>query len=166
MSPVVIVLIVIAAILTGTIIILAVLGRKAQKRQAEQDEKIAETAQNFTMLIIDKKKMKMTEAGLPENIIANTPWYSKRAKVPVVKAKVGPKVMTFICDPTIFDMIPVKQEVKAKVSGLYISAVTGVHGKKITPPSKKKKGIRAWAQRKMREQEEENRQNAKSRKKK
>ncbi|MDD6551862.1 MAG: hypothetical protein PUF16_08785 [Lachnospiraceae bacterium] len=154
MAPVVIVLIVIAAILLGVTIVLAVLGKKAQKRQAEQDEQIQATAQQYTMLIIDKRKMKMTEAGLPDSVTANTPWYTKRAKVPVVKAKVGPKVMTLICDPNIYEMIPVKQEVKAKVSGLYISSVQGVHGKHLTMPEKQKKGIRAWANRKLKEQQQ------------
>lgn len=153
MSPVVIVLIVIAAVLVGVTIILAILGKKAQKRQTEQEEQIQATAQQFTMLVIDKKRLKMSEAGLPDSVTANTPWYTKRAKVPVVKAKVGPKVMTFICDPSVYDMIPVKQEVKAKVSGLYISSVQGVHGKHLTVPEKKKKGLRAWANRKIREQQ-------------
>ena len=61
--------------------------------------------------------------------------------------------MSFICDPEVFDMVPVKQEIKAKVSGLYISSITGVHGKHITPPAKKKRGLRAWAQRKLKEQQ-------------
>lgn len=153
MSPVVIVLIVVAAILIGVTIVLAVLGKKAQTRQAEQERQVEATAQQYTMLIIDKKKMKMSESGLPSSVTGTQPWYAKRAKVPVVKAKVGPKVMTFICDPQIFDMVPVKQEVKAKVSGLYISSVQGVHGKHIVVPEKQKKGIRAWAQRKMKEQQ-------------
>lgn len=153
MSTGVIVLIVVAAILVGFTIFLAVLGRKAQKRQAEQEEQIQATAQQYTMLVIDKKKMKLSEAGLPDSVTANSPWYTKRAKVPIVKAKVGPKVMSFICDPEVFDMVPVKQEIKAKVSGLYISSITGVHGKHITPPAKKKRGLRAWAQRKLKEQQ-------------
>ena len=59
MSTGVIVLIVVAAILVGFTIFLAVLGRKAQKRQAEQEEQIQATAQQYTMLVIDKKKMKL-----------------------------------------------------------------------------------------------------------
>lgn len=153
MSPVVIVLIVIAAILVGSTIILSILGKKAQKRQAEQQEQIDAVAQQYTMLIIDKKKMRLTEAGLPDSVIANTPWYSKRAKAPVVKAKIGPRVMTFICDPKIFDLIPVHKEIKARVSGLYISQVQGTHGTHITPPEKKKKSLGAWARRKLKEQE-------------
>lgn len=155
MSPVVIVLIVIAAVLVGVTIILAILGKKAQKRQDEQQQQIDATAQTYTMLIIDKKKMRITEAGLPDAVTANTPWYSRRAKAPVVKAKVGPKVMTFICDPLIFDMIPVHKEVRAKVSGLYISQVQGTHGTHLTMPEKKKKGLGAWARRKIKEQQKE-----------
>ena len=87
MSPVVIVLIVIAAVLVGVTIILAVLGKKAQKRQTEQEEQIQATAQQFTMLVIDKKRLKMSEAGLPDSVTANTPWYTKRAYEPVLRGK-------------------------------------------------------------------------------
>ena len=67
--------------------------------------------------------------------------YGRRAKLPIVKAKVGPRMMNLICDVLIYDMIPVKKEVKATVSGLYITAVKGVHGKIEVPA--KKKGLRA-----------------------
>ena len=52
----------------------------------------------------------------------------RRSKMPIVKAKVGPKIMTFICDGEIFDMIPTKKEVKAVVSGLYITSIKGIRG--------------------------------------
>ena len=137
MAPVVIVLIVIAAILVGVTIVLAVLGKKAQKRQAEQDEQIQATAQQYTMLIIDKRKMKMTEAGLPDSVTANTPWYTKRAKVPVVKAKVGPKVMTLLCDESVFKVLPIKKECKVVISGLYITEIKSARGGIPQVPKKK-----------------------------
>ena len=59
-------------------------------------------------------------------------------KVPVVKAKVGPRVMTLIADEQIFDMIPVKKEVKAVISGMYILGVKGLHGKTTVVPAKKR----------------------------
>jgi hypothetical protein len=142
-----IVLIVIAVIMLIATIILGIIGRKAQKRQAEQDEQIKASAQQVTMLIIDKKLMKMKDSGLPDSVISQTPSYAKASKIPIVKAKVGPKVMSFICDGTIFDTIPVRKEVKAMVSGLYISSVRGMRGKLEVP--EKKKGIRGWLQRKM-----------------
>ena len=98
-------------------------------------------AQTVNMLIIDKKKMKLKEANLPSAVLENTPKYLRRTKVPVVKAKVGPRVMTLMCDAKIFDLIPIKKEVKATVSGIYITAVKGVRGPLEAPEKAKKKGF-------------------------
>lgn len=114
-----IVLIVVLVILVALIIGLYFLGKRAEKKQEEQNAQVEATAQNVTMLIIDKKKLRIKDSGLPEQVIAQTPFYAKLSKLPIVKAKVGPKVMSLICDATIFDEIPVKKEVKARVSGLY-----------------------------------------------
>lgn len=137
-----IVLIVIAVVLIAAIIALYFLGKKAEKKKTEQDAQIAAAAQTITMLIIDKKKMKLTEAGLPAQVVQNTPKMLRRSKVPIVKAKVGPKIMTLICDAAIFDTVPVKKEVKAVVSGLYITGVKGLRGP-IEAPAKQKKGFMA-----------------------
>lgn len=111
-------------------------GRKLQKKQVEQREQLNAHAQNMKMLIIDKKRMKLKEAGLPKIAVDETPWYLKGSKVPVVKAKVGPQIMTFLCDEEIFDLVPVKKEVKAVVSGLYIMKVQGVRHVVVEKPKK------------------------------
>lgn len=111
-------------------------GRKLQKKQVEQKEQLNAHAQNMKMLIIDKKRMKLKEAGLPKIAVDETPWYLKGSKVPVVKAKVGPQIMTFVCDEEIFDLVPVKKEVKAVVSGLYILKVQGVRHVVVEKPKK------------------------------
>ena len=141
MSPLTITLLVICAVLLIGIIVLYVLGRKSQKKKEEQDAQIAAAAQTMSMLIIDKKKMRLTEAGLPSMVVEQTPKLLRRSKVPVVKAKVGPRVMTLLCDAEVFEYIPVKKEVTAVVSGLYITGVKGLRGSIDTTP--KKKGFRA-----------------------
>ena len=113
MSPVTIVLLVILAVLIIGLIVLYFLGKKAQKKKAEQDEQLAAAAQTVSMLIIDKKRMRITESGLPQVVIDQTPKMMRRTKLPIVKAKVGPKVMSLIADESVFDYIPVKKEVKA-----------------------------------------------------
>jgi len=135
-----IILIVITAIMIVACIVLYFLGRKQQKKAEEQQEQLKAIAQNVTMLVIDKKVMKLKEAGLPAAVLENTPKYLRRTKVPVVKAKVGPKIMTLMCDDKIFPLIPVKKEVKAVVSGIYITDVKGIRGK-LETPEKKKKGF-------------------------
>ena len=104
--PVIILLIVLAVLIIGTIV-LYFLGKKAEKKQAEQQQQLDAMAQNVTMLIIDKKHMKLKEAGFPAIVLESTPKYLRRAKVPVVKAKIGPKVMTLMCDEKIFPLITV-----------------------------------------------------------
>ena len=123
-----IVTIVILVILIAVAIALYFFGKKAQKKQEEQQAQIEAAAQTVQMLVIDKKNMRLNEAGLPDIVIQQTPKLMRRSKVPVVKAKVGPQVMSFIADAAIFDDIPVKKEVKATVSGIYISKVRGVRG--------------------------------------
>ena len=172
MSPVTIVLLVILAVLIAATIALYFLGKKAQKRKDEQDAQLAATAQTVTMLIIDKKRMRLNQSGLPQAVIdqtpklmrpavvlENTPKYLRRSKVPVVKAKVGPKVMTLIADDACFDMIPVKKEVKATVSGIYITKVTGVRG-----PLEKPEGKVSWRTKLKRKAESTNKELQKEKK--
>jgi hypothetical protein len=85
--------------------------------------------------------MKLIDSGLPQAVIDQTPKMMRRSKMPVVKAKVGPKVTTFLCDPEVFEQIPVKQQIKATVSGLYITSVKGMRGPLDVP--QKKKGFMA-----------------------
>ena len=139
MSTGTIVLLVILVVLIGATIALYFMGKKAQKKKEEQDAQMAAIAQTVPMLIIDKKRMKIKDSGLPQAVIDQTPKMMRWSKVPVVKAKVGPKVMSLIADESIFDLIPVKKEVKATVSGIYITKVTGVRG-----PLEKPEGKLTW----------------------
>ena len=122
-----IVTIIILVILIAAFIALAIAGSKMQKKQQEAEANMMVGAQTVSMLIIDKKKMKLADAGFPDIVLKQTPWYLKRSKVPVVKAKVGPQVMTLICDEGIFDDVPQHGEVKAMISGIYIISVRAVH---------------------------------------
>lgn len=140
------ILLIVVAVLVVLLVILYFLGRKAQKKQAAQKQQMDAMAQNVTMLIIDKKKMKLKDAGLPAMVLEQTPRLMRNTKLPIVKAKVGPKVASFICDAAIFDSVPVKKEVKAVVSGLYITSVRGIRGSLEKPT--KKPGLLARLRRK------------------
>ena len=138
-----IVLIVVLVVLAALFIALLIIGNKMRKRQEEQQAQIDAAQQVMSMLIIDKKIMKMSEAGLPKIVMDQTPKYMRRTKLPIVKAKIGPKVMTLIADNKVFDELPVKAEVKAEVSGIYIVGLKSVRGGKAAPAPAKKKGFMA-----------------------
>ena len=128
MSTVTIVLLVILVILIAALIGLYFFGKKAQKKQEEQQAQIEATKQTVSMLVIDKKRMPLKESGLPQMVIEQTPKLMRRSKLPIVKAKIGPKIAIMIADEKVFDLIPLKKEIKAEVSGLYIVGVKGIRG--------------------------------------
>jgi hypothetical protein len=136
-----IVMIVILVVLVVALIVLTILGRRLQKRQAEQQEQIEAAKQTISLLIIDKKRLPVKESGLPQMVIDQVPFLMRRQKLPIVKVKAGPKVMNMIADEKIYDLIPVKKEVKAVISGIYITDVKGIRGNLEAPV--KKKGLRA-----------------------
>ena len=137
MSKLTIVLLVILVVLIVACIALYFLGKRAEKKQAEQQEQLDAVKQTVSMLIIDKGRIRLKDAGFPPIVLENTPKYLRRSKVPVVKAKVGPKVMTLMCDAQVYPTIPVKKEVKATVSDIYITGVKGLRGPLETPEKKK-----------------------------
>ena len=85
MNTVTIVLLVIAIILLIVLGVLTFLDRRMQKKQDAQQEQLEAAAQQVSMLIIDKKMMKLKEAGFPQFVVDNTPKYLRRSKVPVVR---------------------------------------------------------------------------------
>ena len=142
MSTVTIVLLVILVILIAALIALYFFGKKAQKKQDDQQAQIQANKQTVSMLVIDKYRMPLKDSGLPQMVIDQTPKLMRRSKLPIVKAKVGPKISILIADEKVFDLIPVKKEIKAEVSGLYIVGVNGIRGS-LETPQKKKKGFLA-----------------------
>lgn len=141
------ILLIILLVLVVLLVVLYFLGRKMQKKQEEQQAQIDAAKQNVSMLVIDKKKMKLSEAGLPAAVMEQAPKYMRRAKLPIVKAKIGPQIMSLICDAEIFDSVPVKKEVKATISGIYITDVKGIRGSLAAAPAKKKSKFKAWVAR-------------------
>ena len=73
------VILIIAAIVLA---ILYFLGNKLQKRQLEQQQMLDAAAQTVSLLVIDKKKLKLTQAGLPKMVVDQTPKYMRWTKVP------------------------------------------------------------------------------------
>ena len=117
-----IVLLIILAALVALLIFLYFWGKKLQKRQDESREKMEETKQSVQMLVIDKKMLPIKSSGLPQAAIDQTPKYLRRSKLPIVN----------------YPVIPVKKEVKATISGLYIMDVRAIRGQLEQPPKKKK----------------------------
>lgn len=106
----------VALILVG----LYFLGSKLQKKQNESQQMIQQNRQTVSAMIIDKKKIKITESNLPKQAIDSVPRYMKLRKLPMVKVKIGPQILTLLCDGKVFENIPLKKMVKLEIAGAYI----------------------------------------------
>lgn len=141
-------------VLVAIMLVLYFVGQKMQKKQMEQKEMINAAATPMTMFIIKKEILPMKDANLPKAVFEQGGKQAKRmakAKIPVIKAKVGPQIMTLICDESIYADVPPHGEIKGMVSGIYLTQVKALHkgAKKALEASqfdengkKKKKSVR------------------------
>ena len=63
------ILLIILVILIAALIGLYFYGKKLEKRQAEQQAMLEATRQTASILVIDKKKLKVKESGLTQSVI-------------------------------------------------------------------------------------------------
>lgn len=143
------IMLIIMAVALIILFVLYKLGNKLQSKQMAQKEQMAEAAQPMTMLVIDKKYLPMKDAGLPKIVLEQTPKRYQKAKLPIVKAKVGPQIMNFICDDAIFDDVT-KGEVKAMVSGIYILSIKSMRKKNAATIEEENKKVKKGFGAKMR----------------
>ena len=133
-SDIFIIVIVVVAI---AIAILYTVSRKNYKKVIEAEDFIAANKQTASIFVIDKKNAKPTEKDLGKNVFAQLDSKSKNRKLCMIKAKVGPQIVTLISDKNVFDVLVPKKTYKVELSGLYIVGIVGIN-----LANKKKKTIR------------------------
>lgn len=130
-------LLVVLLVVVGIFIGLSFLGKKLQKKQEATESQAREGAKPVSIFVIEKKKVRMRDAGFPQIVIDQTPKFFRRSKVSVVKAKVGPQIATLMCDEKAYALIPEKKEVKVLLNGIYIVEAKSARGGLLPPPTKK-----------------------------
>jgi len=119
---IIIVFIIVAAVVAG----LYFLNRWASKKQVGQQQLIEKTKQRADIYVIDKKRDKAENVNLPKMVTEQMPRLSKIMKLYFVKAKVGPQIVTMMCDKKVFTFIEPKKTYKAEIAGMYIINVKGM----------------------------------------
>ena len=132
------ILLIILAVAIALLVVLYFAGKKLQARQTEAEAQMQANKQTVSLLVIDKKRLKIKDAQLPAGVIDQIPKMQRNLKAPLAKVKIGPQILTMFVDEKIFDSLPVKKEVKAEISGMYIISVKGMHGTVIKKDEKKK----------------------------
>jgi len=76
-----------------------------------------------SILILEKKMDKVTNANMPKAVVDQIPRVYKLKKVPIVKAKFGNQVMDFLCDEDVFEKLPVRKSVRVDLAGIFIAGI-------------------------------------------
>ena len=102
-------------------------GKKNYAKNLEAQSFINQYKTVTPILVIDKRFEKPTPHNLPKNIYEKLPKTAHIRKMPIVKAKVGPQILTLMCDKNIYDVLAVKKTVKVELAGIYISKIVGMN---------------------------------------
>jgi len=119
------ILLIVLAVVAVVLTVLYFVGRRLKTKADGQQEIINQSKITTSILVIDKKKMRIGNSNLPQVIQDQVPMYLKWRKMPLVKAKIGPKIQTLMCDEKLFKKLPVKKNVKVDLAGMYIIAIKG-----------------------------------------
>ncbi|MCL2619038.1 MAG: hypothetical protein FWD98_08330 [Defluviitaleaceae bacterium] len=96
------------------------LNRWSATKMVEQQQMIEQSKQTMSIFTIDKKKCRPGEVSLPKVVSDSLPRRARIMKMTFVKAKVGAQITTFMCDPKVYNAIPLQKQVKVDVAGIYI----------------------------------------------
>ena len=75
------ILLIILAVILVLLVVLYFVGSKMQRKQAASQEQMDAMKQTLSMLIIDKKKMKLKDANLPDMVLQQIGRASCRERV-------------------------------------------------------------------------------------
>ena len=123
------ILVLVGIILVIVFIVLYFLNKWAGTRMADQQDMVERHKQPATIYVIDKKKDKLTNANLPKAMASQVPRMGRLMKMPLVKAKIGPQIMTLVCDKDVYNALPVKKSVNVELAGAYIVSMKGMKTK-------------------------------------
>lgn len=129
------VILIVLGVIAVILVILYFVGSKLQTKQANADKAMQQMSMVVSLLVIDKQKLHIKDSGLMKQVQDAIPAYIRWRKFPIVKARVikaniagGAQVMSFICDPKVFKIMPVKTEVKVTIAGIYITKLHSAKG--------------------------------------
>lgn len=129
------IVLIVIAVIAVILVILYFVGSKLQEKQAATEKTMEQMSMVVSLLVLDKQKLHIKDSGLMKQVQDAVPAYLKWRKFPIVKARIikaniagGAQVMSFICDPKIYKIMPVKTEVKVTLSGIYITKLHSSKG--------------------------------------
>jgi len=119
----IILFLIVVVVIIGIVIGLRFLRKRVQRKMDEQQTLVDQHKVTTSILVIEKKKDRISNANIPKSVVDQIPKIYKLKKVPIVKAKVGPQVMDLLCDEDVFDKLPERKTVRVDLAGIFIAGI-------------------------------------------
>lgn len=129
------IVLIVLAVIAVILVVLYFVGSKLQTKHANTEKTMKQMSVVVSLLVLSKDKLHIKDSGLMKQVQDAIPAYMRWRKFPIVKARIikaniagGAQVMSFICDPKVFKVMPVKTEVKVTIAGIYITKLHSAKG--------------------------------------
>ncbi|MDA3901101.1 MAG: hypothetical protein PF637_11360 [Spirochaetes bacterium] len=129
----------IVIVIIAIVIVIKLLRKRFAKKANEQKAIVNEHKMPAAIFVLEKKRGKITDAKLPKNVIDQVPAIYRIKKMPLVVAKVGPQIVTLICEEDVFAKIPEHKNVNVEIAGIFIVSVKNATNKGKGKSKRKKK---------------------------
>lgn len=103
------------------------LGKKRQAQSIEAQSLLDQHKMITPILVIDKRFEKPSPNNMPKSYYDKLPAKSRRNKYGIIKAKVGPQIVTLFCDKNVYDVFIPKKTYKVELSGTIILGIEGMN---------------------------------------
>lgn len=121
------VLIIITVVLAIIVAALYYFNKVSMRKMIQAQDFIENNRATVQIFVIDKKQEKPSTSNLPKAVYEQMPKTTKMRKANLVRAKIGPQIATLICDKPVFNVLPVKKNIKVDLAGMYIVGITGMN---------------------------------------
>ena len=121
----------------GVIIAIYFYNKKVGDKADATKELIEQNKTVLSIFVIDKRYERPSEKNTPKMMYDKISKLNRFRKIGIVKAKIGPKVLTFMCGKDVYNALQTKKTVKVEAAGLYIMNIVGMN-----LANKKKKSLR------------------------
>ena len=138
------IVLIVLAVIAVILVILYFVGSKLQAKQVNTEKTMKQMSMVVSLLVLSKDKLHIKDSGLMKQVQDAIPAYMRWRKFPIVKARIikaniagGAQVMSFICDPKVYKVMPVKTEVKVTIADIYITKLHSAKGVDLSKLNKK-----------------------------
>ncbi len=103
------------------------IGKSRQAKNIEAQSLLEQHKMVTPILVIEKRYEKPSLSNMPKSYYDKLPAKSRRQKYGILKAKVGPQIVTLFCEKSAYDVFIPKKTYKVELAGNIIMGIVGMN---------------------------------------